>query len=187
MGWGASSNISRKPDAPLFFIKNEKLETMSEENGSNAENSEKLQFTKVVNESGFPDWINRESAIEFIHRTMKPYHDSMEDISRALDYCFSEAEGKGGFLMLAHFSDQIAGQLTMLNSGMGGYIPENILLFVSIEPAMRGKRVGGKLIEYCLNEAEGDVKLHVEHDSPAKRLYERIGFTSKYAEMRYQK
>ena len=33
---------------------------------------------------------------------------------------------------------------------------------------------------------EGDLALHVEYDNPAKRLYERLGFRSKYAEMRYQ-
>ncbi|MEA1899074.1 MAG: GNAT family N-acetyltransferase, partial [Bacteroidota bacterium] len=32
----------------------------------------------------------------------------------------------------------------------------------------------------------GNIKLHVEYDNPAKRLYERIGFTTKYAEMRYE-
>ena len=160
---------------------------MSEVKESNVNESEKLQFTKVVNESGFPPWMNRQSAIEFIYRTMQPYHDAKEDIAKALDYCFSESEGKGGFLMIAHFGNKIAGQLTMLKSGMGGYIPEYILLFVSIEPTMRGKGVGGKLIEHCLQEAEGSIKLHVEQDNPAKRLYERIGFTNKYAEMRYQK
>ena len=32
---------------------------------------------------------------------------------------------------------------------------------------------------------EGDTKLHVEYDNPAKRLYERLGFENKYAEMRW--
>ncbi|MDK2978441.1 MAG: hypothetical protein PWP52_1155, partial [Bacteroidales bacterium] len=32
-----------------------------------------------------------------------------------------------------------------------------------------------------------DVKLHVEYDNPAKRLYERLGMTTKYAEMRLKK
>ena len=75
----------------------------------------------------------------------------------------------------------------MLRTGMKGYVPENILVFVSILPEMRGTGLGGKLIERGVREAEGDVKLHVEYDNPAKRLYERLGFTTKYAEMRYEK
>ncbi len=154
---------------------------------SNDKTEENLQFTKVVNDNGFPEWIDRDFIVNFFHETMKPYQDSIQDIQNAVDYAFSSAEGKGGFLMLAHYDQEIAGQLLMLKTGMGGYIPENALLFVTISPQIRGKGVGGKLIKHCLIEAEGDVKLHVEHDNPAKRLYERLGFTQDYAEMRYFK
>ena len=45
--------------------------------------------------------------------------------------------------------------------------------------------MGHRRVERALDEADGDVKLHVEYENPAKRLYERIGFASKYAEMRW--
>ena len=160
---------------------------MKESKNSNVEEEDNLQFTKVVNNDGFPSWIDRDFVVNFFHETMKPYNDSVEDIRRALDYAFSNAEGKGGFLMLAHYGQRIAGQLLMLKTGMGGYIPENILLFVTISPQIRGKGIGGKLIKHSLNEADGNIKLHVEHDNPAQRLYERLGFTQDYAEMRYFK
>ena len=72
-----------------------------------------------------------------------------------------------------------------MKSGMSGYVPEHILLFVTVDPAARGRGIGGRLIRRSIAECPGDVKLHVEHDNPAKRLYERLGFTAKYAEMRY--
>lgn len=72
----------------------------------------------------------------------------------------------------------------MLKTGMKGYIPENILLFVTVTPDSRGLGVGKRLIEKSIALCEGNVKLHVEYDNPAKRLYERIGFTTKYADMR---
>ncbi len=89
--------------------------------------------------------------------------------------------------MLAHFNGKLAGALLMLKTGMKGFVPENILLFVSVSPAMRGKGIGGRLCKYSIEEADGDVKLHVEYDNPARRLYERLGMTTKYAEMRYIK
>ncbi len=35
--------------------------------------------------------------------------------------------------------------------------------------------------------ADGNIALHVEPNNPARFLYEKIGFTSKYLEMRYIK
>ena len=66
-------------------------------------------------------------------------------------------------------------------------VPENLLLMVAVDPVTRGKGVGSQLIKRSFELAEGDVKLHVEYDNPAKRLYERLGMTNKYAEMRYHK
>jgi ribosomal protein S18 acetylase RimI-like enzyme len=52
---------------------------------------------------------------------------------------------------------------------------------------MRGRGIGANIIQAAIKHAGGDVALHVEYDNPAKRLYERLGFGSKYAEMRYIK
>ncbi|MDP8228370.1 MAG: GNAT family N-acetyltransferase [Candidatus Electryoneaceae bacterium] len=150
-------------------------------------NGGELDFTKVETADAFPSWTKRDNIVRFFHDTMKPYEDKIQHIQEALDYAFSAEDGKGGFLMLAKIEGNLVGALLMLQTGMGGYIPENILLFVSITPEMRGKGVGRKLIEHCIGECNGNVKLHVEYDNPAKRLYERIGFTTNYAEMRFVK
>ena len=150
-------------------------------------NSDGIVFQKVESYEEFPHWVDRETVVRFFHETMKPYEDKIEDIQRAMDYAFIPGKGQGGFLMLVHINEQIAGALLMLKTGMSGYVPENILLFVTVAPEMRGKGIGKQLCEHSFAEAEGDVKLHVEYDNPAKRLYERIGMTTKYAEMRYIK
>lgn len=150
-------------------------------------NLDNVEFLKVNSDNEFPIWASKEEVIAFFHGTMKPYEDKPVDIERALDYAFSEEAGKGGFLMLAKTGDKLGGALLMLNTGMKGYIPENILVFVTISPDLRGKGIGKRLIEKSIAECDGEVKLHVEYDNPAKRLYERIGFTSDYAEMRYKK
>jgi GNAT superfamily N-acetyltransferase len=144
-----------------------------------------LSFHKIVLNEDFPAWASRDAVIRFFHETMKPYHDSIEDVASALDYALVPEKGQGGFVMLAHRGEKLLGALCMLKTGMGGYIPENILLFVAVLPETRGQGIGGRLIEHCLAETEGDVKLHVEYDNPAKRLYERLGFATNYAEMRW--
>ena len=149
--------------------------------------SEKVRYLKITRADEFPSWARRDQVTRFFHETMKPYQDSIADIERALDYAFSDAKGEGGFLMLAESDGRLAGALLMLNTGMQGYIPENILLFVTVDPSLRGRGLGGELVQHSIAECMGSVKLHVDYDNPAKRLYERLGFTSKYAEMRLKR
>jgi len=134
----------------------------------------------------FPKHIDLNRLKYFLHESLKPYEDTPEDIERGLRDTLTAEGREGGFLLISEYRDEITGALVMQKTGMTGYIPENLLLFVAVSPEQRGKGLGRKLIEYALSLVEGNVKLHVEYDNPAKRLYERIGFTSKYAEMRYK-
>ncbi len=70
---------------------------------------------------------------------------------------------------------------------MDGYIPEHILVYIAVDRSTRGQGFGRSLMEEVLNTCKGDVALHVEPDNPARHLYENLGFTNKYLEMRYKK
>ena len=50
---------------------------------------------------------------------------------------------------------------------------------------LRGQGLGGRLIEEARRHCPQGIKLHVELENPAGRLYERLGFTQKYREMRW--
>jgi ribosomal-protein-alanine N-acetyltransferase len=141
----------------------------------------------VERREDLPPWADFDVLAKFFHETMVPWNDSLEDVEAALNYTFSDADGKGGYLALVEHDGALQGALAMLETGMGGYVPGHILLFVSVDPSARGQGVGERLIRAALDHAPGDVKLHVEYENPAKRLYERLGFVSKYAEMRYSK
>ena len=146
-----------------------------------------VEIVKVLQESDTPRWTNRSAIATFVHEDMKPYEDTLEDIQRGLDYAFSTEENRGGFMLLGRIEERLVGVLVMLHTGMKGFVPENQLLFVCVHHEMRGHGLGRRLIERAISECRGNVKLHVEYDNPAKRLYERLGFTSEYAEMRYEK
>ena len=146
--------------------------------------SEQLSFHKVSAEAEWPAWARREQVVEFIHQTMNPWQDSNEDIAGAMDYAMSSESRAGGFVMLAQHAGKLAGALVMLNTGMGGYVPEHLLLFVCIDPQLRGQGFGEKLLRCSLDECDGAVKLHVDFGNPAARLYERMGFIHCYNEMR---
>ncbi len=51
---------------------------------------------------------------------------------------------------------------------------------IALLPAYRGRGIGGALMQELLDEAAAagkKVSIHVEQYNPAKRLYERLGFT----------
>jgi ribosomal-protein-alanine N-acetyltransferase len=120
-----------------------------------------------------------------LHEMLIPFEDSIADIVRGIEYALDNSGNRGGFVLLAREDKNTVGALVMLRTNMGGYIPENLLLFVAVHESRRGKGLGTQLIKKAFDLCTGDVKLHVEYDNPAKKLYERIGFVSKYAEMRY--
>lgn len=144
----------------------------------------KLELVCIRDEDDYPKWLDRRAVVRFFHDHMKPYEDEIEDIEKAMDYAFSDDPGRGGYLIAGGLDHRLVGALLMLNTGMDGYVPPNILLFVGVNEVMRGSGLGTRIIRRALEECEGDVKLHVEYDNPAKRLYERIGFENPYAEMR---
>ena len=70
---------------------------------------------------------------------------------------------------------------------MDGYIPENILVYIATDANQRGKGIGKALMQHAIDNAQGNIALHVEPDNPAIKLYEKLGFTNKYLEMRLNK
>jgi [ribosomal protein S18]-alanine N-acetyltransferase len=143
-----------------------------------------MNYLCITKRNEFPDWLTVNDLALFLHEVMKPYNDTVPDVERALKYALSEEHGKGGFIILASEEDDLKGAVVILNTGMSGYIPEHILLFIAVRPELRGRGIGGKLMDMVREICPGNIKLHVEHDNPARRLYERQGFTSKYLEMR---
>ncbi|MEA3494615.1 MAG: GNAT family N-acetyltransferase [Bacteroidota bacterium] len=144
-----------------------------------------LQIERINNNNEFKK-ISREEFIDFLFTHLDKFGDPKEDINKCLDYAFSENSAEGGFALAAFYEDKLVGTLIMNNTGMSGYIPENILVYIAVDASYRGQGFGRQIVERSFKEAKGNIKLHVEHDNPAKRLYERIGFKAKYAEMRYE-
>lgn len=135
----------------------------------------------------FPTWVSADKFAEFLYESLKPYEDPLPVVRQAVSDALEPSTGEPGFVLIAERNQQILGGLIMLRTGMKDYIPENLLLMVAVDPSTRGTGIGSQVIRRAFELADGDVKLHVEYDNPAKRLYERLGMKSKYAEMRYHK
>lgn len=128
--------------------------------------------------------LNKEEVIDFLFHHLDEYGDARNDISSCMEYALSEGEGKGGAVLVAREADAVVGALILNNTGMSGFIPENILVYVAVHSSQRGKGVGKKLVQLAADNTTGSIALHVEPQNPARHLYEKMGFTNKYLEYR---
>ncbi|MDD4805835.1 MAG: GNAT family N-acetyltransferase [Candidatus Cloacimonetes bacterium] len=146
-----------------------------------------LHIEQILNRETLQQLIAKDALIDFLYTHLDRFRDDKPAIAKAIDYAFSTQPGKGGFVLLALEDKQVVGALVMNNTGMEDFIPENILVYIAVNAAKRGQGIGKALIEKAFELTRGNIALHVEYDNPAKKLYERLGFKSKYAEMRWQR
>lgn len=132
-------------------------------------------------------YLQKNEIADFLFLHLGQYGDPKDDIMKCLDYALDQSMHAGGFVVMARENGKILGALIMNKTGMSGYIPENILVYIAVDADQRGKGIGGKIMEMAIKMANGSIALHVEPENPAKKLYERIGFTNKYLEMRLTK
>lgn len=144
-----------------------------------------MQIIPLDPHSGPYPTFTHERIARFLEVHLDQYGDRREDILKCLDYAFDPK--RGGFVVVAAEGEEIQGAVVVNETGMSGYIPENILVYIAVDRSLRGKGVGKQLMQAALARAKGSVALHVEPDNPARKLYEALGFTNKYLEMRLQR
>ncbi|MDD2289521.1 MAG: GNAT family N-acetyltransferase [Bacteroidales bacterium] len=129
----------------------------------------------------------KKAMVAFLYRHLERFRDAVEDIEKAINYAIGEADSPGGFILRSMHDDQITCIVVVIQTGMAGYVPENLLVYIATHNDFRGQGVGKKMMQLAIDTAPGNIALHVEPHNPAKRLYEKLGFTNKYLEMRYTK
>lgn len=125
--------------------------------------------------------------LHFLFEHLDQFGDAKQDIQKAIDYALKRNNRPGGLILTANDEHTIVGAVVLNETGMKGYIPENILVYIATHNQYRGKGIGKKLMQLAIEQSEGNIALHVEPDNPAKKLYEKLGFTNKYLEMRLNK
>ena len=147
-----------------------------------------MEITYTFQHNDQPSAIfSREQIAAFLFEHLDVYGDEKEAILKCIAYAYGDKPGQGGFILIAHDGGNILGVVIINDTNMAGYIPEHILVYIAVHAKTRGRGVGKALMEKTINEAKGDIALHVEPGNPAKFLYEKYGFTNKYIEMRRKK
>jgi ribosomal-protein-alanine N-acetyltransferase len=141
-----------------------------------------MEFKLINPITGSDQTYTPEVIATFLHTHLEQYGDEKEDILKSIAHALNPA--KGGTIVLGLDNQKIVGAVVLNNTGMKDFLPENLLVYIAVDNAERGKGYGKKLMEKAITVAQGNIALHVEPDNPAKKLYEKLGFTNKYLEMR---
>ncbi|KOH46952.1 GNAT family N-acetyltransferase [Sunxiuqinia dokdonensis] len=142
---------------------------------------------KTFTEKLKPTSEEKKQVVDFLYHHLESFGDPKNDIEKAVNYSLKEYPSFGGFVLAACENKEVVGAVVVNQTGMKDYIPENILVYIATHNERRGKGIGKQLMQEAINQAEGNIALHVEPDNPARYLYEKLGFTSKYLEMRLMK
>ena len=134
-----------------------------------------------------PNDFFKTQIVDFLYENLDQYGDKKKDITKAIEYSIKEFGSFGGFTMIVIEGQTIKGAVVINKTGMSGYIPENILVYIAIHKDYRGQGLGKLLMKKAIRYSKGDIALHVEANNPAKILYEKLGFTNPYLEMRLKK
>lgn len=139
----------------------------------------------IYNPSNQPDSAASQELIDFLYEQLGEFGDSKADIARCLDFALGNLKRESsGFALVYHDKAEILGATIVNETGMAGYIPENILVYIAVNKNQRGKGIGKVVMNKAAETARGDIALHVEPDNPARYLYEKLGYTNNYLEMR---
>lgn len=141
----------------------------------------------MYNVTNKPSFSEKQEIVEFLYKHLEEFGDPKEDIAKCIDYALKEMVSFGGFVLIAYEESEILSAVVINQTGMGGYIPENILVYIATHKDHRGKGIGKQLMQKAMEVSSGDIALHVEPNNPARFLYEKLGFTHKYSEMRFKK
>lgn len=131
--------------------------------------------------------FTRDEIASFLYNHLDEYGDAKSAILKCIGYAYGDKDGQSGFILIAHSKQEILGVVIINDTNMGEYIPEHILVYIAVHIKTRGQGVGKELMKRVIEKTKGDIALHVEPENPAKFLYEKVGFTNKYLEMRLKK
>lgn len=144
-----------------------------------------MNFTIINATTGTSNEFSNAKIVHFLFTHLQEYGDTKAAIQKCIDYVMHPQ--KGGQIVIGTDEQKIVGIVILNTTGMNDYIPENILVYIAVDNNQRGKGYGKQLMQKAINSVEGNIALHVEPNNPAKKLYEKLGFTNKYLEMRLTK
>src|SRR5690606_8676489 len=131
-----------------------------------------------------PSEIEKYKIVDFLSEHLDGLEPNKENIRGAIEYSTKEKLSFGGLVIVKKVHDEIVGVSIVNQTGMQGYMAENVLVYIAVSKKFRNKGIAKMMVEQVLRHAKGDVALHLKGDSSLAPLCEKFGFKNSIVEMR---
>ena len=106
----------------------------------------------------------------------------------AVEYAIKTKPSFGGFVLTAHKGRQLIAAVVVNRTGMEGYNPNNLFVYVTFHEDYREDETTMlQVLKKAIDLTDGDIALHVEPRNPVLKLYKKMGFEAQYLELRLNK
>lgn len=113
---------------------------------------------------------------------------SKPNVREAVEYAIKNKPSFGGFVLTAHHGRQLFAVVVVNRTGMEGYNPNNLFVYVTFHEDYRNdETLMLQVLKRAIDLTDGDIALHVEPKNPVLRLYKKMGFEAQYLELRLNK
>lgn len=109
-------------------------------------------------------------------------------VREAVEYAIKLKPSFGGFVLTAHTGRQLVATVVVNRTGMEGYNPNNLFVYVTFHEDYRNDETTMlQVLKKAIDLTDGDIALHVEPTNPVLKLYKKMGFEAQYLELRLNK
>ncbi len=121
----------------------------------------------------------------FLENNLDDYRDSYENIIKAIQSAVKQRPSFGGFVITAKKDQQIIGAIVINNTGMEGYAPKNIVVYLAVQKDARRQGVGTHLMQQAIETTKGELSIYLKPMQKAPAFYKKLGFSEAALELRH--
>jgi|SRR5690606_11622110 len=153
------------------------------------ENQKSIQIMRITTYDAYTRLSPMDVArlARFIHAHQDAPHTTKRAIGKAIEYSAKEIPGLGGYVFVLQEKEEILGLMVVNKTGMGDYIPENFIAFLTIHREHLEAGFEQALMDYALQYCKGDIAIHIKTLGRNMEFLQRNGFELTHMEMRLKR
>lgn len=127
--------------------------------------------------------IEKHRVVNFLYDQLDTANANKDFIRRSIDYATKERMSFGGFVIVCKLHYEIIGAVVVNQTGMEGYMPENVLVYIAVSEKYLQMGVAKCMMDQVLNYAKGNIAVHIRGNLDLVPVFEKLGFKKSIQEM----